>query len=156
MHHRAISSLLTYPKTLFQELAVTSSCSPRRASSYDDVLRIATQSRAALSIIANNQDRPTSTFDTEVIYNLHVLVRLQVAIAYLALVMRSIQLLTGCSNKLHLTFNDATTCSGTTDVTRDLFTLAGLVDAICFVAYWLSRHLHFFFSTWPTLTPWRG
>jgi hypothetical protein len=28
--------------------------------------------------IANNQDRPTTTLDTEVIYNLHVLVQLQV------------------------------------------------------------------------------
>ena len=96
-HHCAIYSLFAYLQTSGRDLVVTSSRSPRRALSSDDVLRIATTQNGSLYHLANNCDRSLDTLDTEVIYNLQVLVQGQVAIVRLAWVMRSIQLPTGCS-----------------------------------------------------------
>ena len=69
--------------------------------------------------------------------------------------MRSIQLLTGCSQQPAPHFQRCYHILRHYGCDERSFTLAGLVDAIYLVAYWLLRHLHFFFSTWPTLTPWR-
>jgi hypothetical protein len=74
---------------------------------------------------------------------------------HLARVMRSIQLLTGCSQQLTPHFQRCYHILRHYGCDERSFALAGLVDAIYVVAYWLLRHLHFFFSTWPTLTPWR-